>query len=401
MNPDRPASESRRPSNDRSPAEPNVPLRIALISRRYPPLIGGAEKVLSYLAPALANEGANVVVLTARVGDAPRFEQNGEGLSIVRLPTVSARFVGTLVYMNSLKKWLARNRVDLAYVSMLKHDAFSTIAAGRARGFPVVLRPEGAGETGDVAWQGWGRFGKTIARRCRTADAFVAVSESIERELIAAGYDPARIVSLPNGVPVPNEPWRPRIGWSDRPKAVFVGRLAPEKDLETLLLAWKLVVEKRPGAFLEMVGEGPERPRLEAAIGRLGLAESATLAGASDNPTDRLRNADLFTLSSYEEGMSIALLEAMAVGIPIVATAIPGNRRLIEHLTHGRLAPPRDPLALAGAILDQWADFDRAAATARAARERVVREFSIERMARDHLAFFRRLLARGRTETNG
>lgn len=99
--------------------------------------------------------------------------------------------------------------------------------------------------------------------------------------------------------------------------------------------------------------------------------------------------------------MSIALLEAMAVGIPIVATAIPGNRRLIEHLTHGRLAPPRDPLALAGAILDQWADFDRAAATARAARERVVREFSIERMARDHLAFFRRLLARGRTETNG
>ena len=181
------------------------PLRIALISRRYPPEIGGAEKVLSYLALALAKEGSNVVVLTSRPHGTPHFEQDGEGLSIVRLPTIAARFLGTILYMKSLKKWLALNRIDIAYVSMLKHDAFVAVAMGKKRGFPVILRPEGAGATGDVAWQGWGRFGKTIAERCRRADAFVSISEPVARELIDAGYDPKRIVSLPNGVPIPVE----------------------------------------------------------------------------------------------------------------------------------------------------------------------------------------------------
>ena len=79
--------------------------------------------------------------------------------------------------------------------------------------------------------------------------------------------------------------------------------------------------------------------------------------------------------------MSIALLEAMALGIPLVASAIPGNRRLVSRLKHGRLAPPGDPEALARAIVDQWADFDRAFHMSRAARSRVEQEFSIAAVA--------------------
>ena len=75
--------------------------------------------------------------------------------------------------------------------------------------------------------------------------------------------------------------------------------------------------------------------------------------------------------------MSIALLEAMALGIPLVASSIPGNRRLVSDFKHGRLAPPRDPTALARAIVDQWNDFDRAFHMSRAARGRVLNEFSI------------------------
>jgi glycosyltransferase involved in cell wall biosynthesis len=370
-------------------------VKLALVTRRYPPLLGGAEKVLSYLAPALAREGAEVTVLTARgAGLAPReeVEVHGGRLTVVRLATSRARFVGTWLYMRELRRWFERNPVDLAYVSMLKHDAYVAVGSGRRLGFPVVLRPEGAGATGDLAWQAWGRFGRAIGRRCREADAVVAISRAIAEELTAAGYDPSRIVSLPNGVPVPDEPWRRRHDGREAPRAVFVGRLAPEKGLRTLVRAWPIVRAVYPEARLTLVGEGPERPALEALIAELGLADAVDLPGASPDPGHFLRAADLFVLPSLEEGMSIALLEAMALGIPLVASEIPGNRSLVTDREHGRLAPPGDPEALAGAILDQWAAPDRAAEMAAAARRRVVEGYSIEAVARRHLTLFRSLI---------
>jgi len=365
-------------------------LKIVLITRRYPPLIGGAEKVLSYLAPALAEQGAEVTVVTSAIpGMRPSLDPP---VPVVRLPTVAARFVGTWLYMRNLRRWLDRHPVDLAYVSMLKHDAYVAVGAGRRRGFPVVLRPEGAGATGDLAWQSWGRGGRAIGRRCRGADAVVAISPAVRAELLAAGYDPARIVDLPNGVPVPAGPWAPRPGWREAPRAAFVGRLAPEKGLGALVEAWPIVRRAHPGARLALIGEGPERPSLEGLIGRLGLLGAVELPGLSPDPAADLRAADLFVLPSREEGMSIALLEAMALGVPAVASAIPGNAAILADGVHGRLTPPDDPAALARAILDQWADPDRAAAMAGAARRRVIEGYSIEAVARGHMDLFRRLI---------
>ena len=373
-------------------------MKITLISRRYPPLIGGAEKVLSYLAPALAAEGAEVTVLTARptgldLPETETYESHGTAtkgrLTVVRLDTSRLRFVGTWLYMRNLRRWLAENPPDLAYVSMLKHDAYVTVGEGLRGGFPVVLRPEGAGATGDVAWQSWGRFGRSIAGRCKLANAFVSISAAVTDELTRAGYDPSKVHAIPNGVPVPDPPWQRRTGWREAPRATFVGRLAPEKGLDTLLDAWPAVLSSFPTARLTLVGEGPERPALEARVARLGLAGAVEMPGVSDDPTQALRGADLFILPSREEGMSIALLEAMALGVPIVATSIPGNRRLLHEFKHGRLAPPDDPAALARVVTDQWSHFDRAFHMTRAARRRVQEEFSIRSMARRHLELFR------------
>jgi glycosyltransferase involved in cell wall biosynthesis len=90
--------------------------------------------------------------------------------------------------------------------------------------------------------------------------------------------------------------------------------------------------------------------------------------------------------------MSVALLEAMALGIPAVASSIPGNRRILSDFKHGRLAPVDDSAGLAEVILQQWTDFDRAYHMSRAARSRVEREYSIAAVARKHLELFRRLI---------
>jgi glycosyltransferase involved in cell wall biosynthesis len=399
-------------------------MRLALVTRRYPPLIGGAEKVLSYLAAALAAEGAEVTVLTSRMpslslpasAEVP-VEGSSAGsrgrLTVERLATSRLRFWGTWLYMRNLGRWFRRNPVDLAYVSMLKHDAYVAVEAGRRLGFPVVLRPEGAGATGDIAWQSWGNFGRKIGRRCRQADAFVAISKAIEAELRGAwhagtmrasrrvdtaGRAPAepRIVSIPNGVPVPPAPWQRRSDWRAAPRAAFVGRLAPEKGLDTLVDAWPAVRAAHPGARLILIGEGPERPALEARARALGLApgpgQAVEMPGAAADATAALRDADLFVLPSREEGMSIALLEAMALGIPLVASSIPGNRRIVSDFKHGRLAPPDDPQGLARIINEQWANFDRAFHMSRAARSRVEQEFSIRIVARKHLQLFSSLV---------
>jgi glycosyltransferase involved in cell wall biosynthesis len=403
-------------------------MRLALVTRRYPPLIGGAEKILSYLAAALAAEGAEVTVLTSRMPglglpareEVPVEAGAGRGksprgrLTVERLSTSRLRFWGTWLYMRNLGRWFDRNPVDLAYVSMLKHDAFVAVEAGRRLGFPVVLRPEGAGATGDIAWQSWGRFGRKIGRRCRDASAFVAISKAIEAELNDAWVNGTmraaeasrrsaggpRIVSIPNGVPVPSVPWQRRPDWRVSPRAAFVGRLAPEKGLDTLIDAWPAVRAAHPGARLTLIGEGPERPALEARARNLGLTlgpgQAVELPGIAADPVAALRDADLFVLPSREEGMSIALLEAMALGIPLVASSIAGNRRIVGDFKHGRLAPPDDPGGLARVIIEQWTSFDRAFHMSRAARGRVEQEFSIRSVARRHIELFSNLIGSGR-----
>jgi len=384
------------------------PPRLVLVTRRFWPLVGGAERMMAGLGADLAARGFPVTLLTARWQTDWPAEITYRGVPVVRLPHPPQRFWGTLRYMQALARWLRRHpaRCDLVYVSMLKHDAYAAIRAVGRR-VPVVLRAEGAGRTGDCLWQLDATCGRRIKYRTMEADALVAPSRAIERELKAAGFPRSRIHYLPNGVAVPpaREPGDrvaarvalaavdPALNPPDwAPLAVYAGRLHEAKGLADLVAAWEAIVGRWPNARLCLAGEGPLRETLAEQIEVRGLDGRVVLAGTFDQVDELLAAADLFVLPSHQEGMSLALLEAMAAGLPIVATDIPGNRDLLAADRHALLVPPGDPAALAAAIGRLLDEPELAAELGAAARDRVAGEFSLAKCVQEHVALFERLL---------
>jgi len=174
-------------------------------------------------------------------------------------------------------------------------------------------------------------------------------------------------------------------GETRRPAAILaIGRLVPKKGFDTLIRA---VADLEPGAAeLTIVGEGPERPRLKALAGELGVARRVRFHGAAGHARvpQQLARADLFALPSHpvpdgdRDGIPVALIEAMAAGVPVIAGDLPAIRELVEHERTGLLADGTDPARVAGAIRRLLGDLQLRRRLARAARERVEAEFSAE-----------------------
>ncbi|MBI1322916.1 glycosyltransferase [bacterium] len=376
------------------------PLELTMISRRFPPQIGGAEKVMRNFSDAFATMGHRVTVLTSAdpaEGIRPTVDHShateAVNPAVVRLPYNGIRFVGTALYMRSLRRWLRRNPPQVVYVSMLKHDAYVATRWCKAAGVPIVLRPEGAGPTGDMAWQSRDRFGAKIREATQNADGFVALSERIRDDLIDSGYDSNRIHLIPNGVPIPEREWKPA-GNEITPEVVFVGRLAFEKGIDRLLAAWPLVLRDVPGARLNLIGEGVELASLKSQVSTLGISGSVRFSGARQDVQEILAHSGVFVLPSREEGLSIALLEAMALGIPVVVSDIPGNATLVQPDATGQIVDADSPRDLAGAIVAALKQSPRILNLAQTGRSLVADRFSIRSAADRHIALFRDLIKR-------
>jgi glycosyltransferase involved in cell wall biosynthesis len=382
---------------ERAVSEPR-PLQILLVSRRYPPQIGGAERVMANMAEALADLGHRVTVISSAsaedgikaTADPFGAGAQAENLRVIRLYYSGRKVVGTFGYMWRLCRWICRNRPDVVYVSMLKQDALAAAWASSRCKIPILLRPEGAGLTGDMAWQKRHWMGRLVRFFCRKADGLVALSPAIRQELLAAGYAEGRISEIANGVAIPQEKWRaPALPC---PLAVFVGRLAQEKGLDTLVRAWVMVVKQLPDARLRLIGAGPMESRLGQLADELSVLQSIEFAGARSDVEAELRGASCFVLPSREEGLSMALLEAMALGMPVVVTDIPGNRTLVSDGETGLLSPVDKPEAMTEQIVRSLGGSPEIMKMAEQGRELVASRFSIEAVAREHVALMRRLI---------
>jgi glycosyltransferase involved in cell wall biosynthesis len=378
------------------------PLRLALITRRFWPLMGGAEVVMANLGVEFRRMGHQVILLTAQWEPEWPVDLVHREVPVHRLHNPRQRGWGTWRYMAALRHWLRTHheQLDAVFVSMLKHDAYVAVRTLRDTSCRVILRAEGGGETGDCHWQQHARFGRRIRRVCQSADAIIAPSPAIRDELLGAEYASERVHFVANGVP----PAPPRddnrqaaartelaeANWDlhvpqDEPLALYTGRLHQDKGLLDLVDAWRIVVRSHPHARLWLVGEGPLREQLYQCISDLDLRRNVLLPGVFDDVSGLLAAANLFVLPSYQEGMSISLLEAMAAQLACVASDIPGNRQLIVDQRHGLLVPPRRPDELAQAILALIANPLRCRQLGAAAARQVTENFSVAQAAQAHL----------------
>ncbi|MDH7568016.1 MAG: glycosyltransferase [Armatimonadota bacterium] len=265
------------------------------------------------------------------------------------------------------------------------HEAYAPIIARCAR---VPVRVETIHNA--TAWRSLGHPLVHAARR-RCVTRYVAVSDGLRSQLVGDGILPAAsVVALPNGVSVgPSLLSRPL----RNPITIgTVARFDREKGLEFLLDAFASLRPSYPGARLLLVGDGPSRSALAAHIAALGLNGAVILPGYVADTRAFLRRMDLFVLPSLDETFGLALAEAMAEGVPVVASDLPGPASLCGHEREGLLVPPGDAAAIADACRRLLDDPNLRARLTHAAYNRVKSEFSLERTREAHRELYLSLL---------
>ena len=324
--------------------------RIAMILHGYLPQIGGAEKVTAELAEGLADRGFDVHVL-ARGTRATIVEDTIRGVKIHRIPARGPKYMAAAMTSILSLARLKRLQPDLVHAHTLLSPSLIATAYKRiVRRVPllVTIHRGGAAPYGEVArhqakWTGRRRL-KLLGREL---DRFLAVSVEIERELRTLPGVSPKVILMENGVdPDKIKPLghqeraglRRSLEFPDGPVVLFVGRLSPEKRVSLLLDIWPELRTQYPPATLCIIGDGPEADELKARAG-----EGVQFAGIPRDVIPYLQAGDIFILPSVAEGMSIAMLEAMAAGLPVVATDVGGASQVVTDKYNGFLIKPDDP----------------------------------------------------------
>lgn len=226
----------------------------------------------------------------------------------------------------------------------------------------------------------------------------IAISEAVKQAILARNdVPPERVIVVPNGLSIeplddaePVAALRERLGLPvGVPLVACVARLAPEKDIKTLVAAMASVTARLPEAICAIAGEGTERAALERQISQLGLGRNVKLLGYRTDARDLICAADLFVLPSLAEPFGLVLLEAMAMGKPVVATRAGGPCEIVCENETGLLTPPGDSAAMANAIEQLLSDPHAACEMGRRGRARFVERFTADRMAQAMVDVYR------------
>ena len=378
-------------------------LHILMVSPQFYPMVGGYERQAQRLSAALVKRGLAVTVVAERRQKTWARYELIDMVPVERLNCIYKPKLHTISAATALGTYLWRNRhtYNVVHVHQYGWPAGIAVLVSNFAGRPVVLKVTNTG-----AWGVLARTSRTVEKHVlrpllRRIDAWVATSQQGARELQEFGVPSDRVWMIPNGIDTAEyapacESERMRIRRSFdldyQPVCLFVGRLDPQKNVTGLITAWRSVVQAIPDSRLLIAGHGSQSSLIAAMVEDLGLSESVRLLGYIEAPLRLYQAADVFVLPSLHEGLSNALLEAMACGLPVVGTRVSGTEDLLADGKCGHLVEPGDEAALAQAIIDLLTHSKERLRKSIEARSRIEAEYSIESVADRYVNLYSRLV---------
>lgn len=369
-------------------------MRVLAFSDFAPPETnGGVERTLDEIYGRMSRKHRTVidVVTLAGGGLAPREDHNG--YSIHRAPRLPLERLTGMQIAVSPPIWkrgferARQSRPDVIHAhTLFFHSSLVAASLARLLRIPLVLTVHlgSAGALPQPQQAAVGLYERTVGRSLlSSARRIICVSNDVATHVASIGASSDRITVIPNGVDT--QRFRPADRASTaRPVVVCVGRLIANKGQQHLLEAAEHLKCEGFSFELRFAGDGPQRQRLQEDAERRGLQGMVRFLGERHDISDILREADIFVRPSLTEGMSLAVLEAMATGLPPVVTAVSGSRELVEHGVSGLIVPPADSRAIAEALRTLFSDASLGPRLGGAARERA-QQFSWDRVAEDTL----------------
>lgn len=392
--------------------------RICLLTETYHPVVGGGETQARTLAEGLASRGFDVFVITRQSGaELPRRERVGS-VSVHRIGPVGPAHLKKwgLLFSTWLPLLRLRREYDLLFVSGFRILGIPAVLAGKLLGKITILKADSLGEmSGEFFAAGLARlrlqpsslpFRLFLHARnfvLRRADGFVAISNVIAGELTANGISPQKIRHIPNSVdasrfcPVDEKrkaALRQKFDLPVRARVViYTGRLVSYKGLPTLLRAWNEIQAGHDGVYLLLVGSGGLdihncESELRQYVRENRLQDSVCFTGNVQNVHEYLQAADVFAFPTENEAFGISLIEALACGLPAVATSIGGVKNILSHAVNGLVIPPKDHEALVQALDRLLSDRSLAARLGRAGRQTVHEKYASPQVIQQYIDLF-------------
>lgn len=347
---------------------------------------GGVERVMMNLARGLLDRGVEVDMVLGRA-EGPLLPLVPQAARIVDLKVTRMHRA-----LPGLVRYLRRERPRAVLAALDHANAVALLARALAR-VPSKVVVSVHFDTSQVVARARNFRDRSVRIWTRLlyprADAVVAVSQGVAEDLIQrTGLPREKVRVIYNPVVTPEiflwaeeDPGHPWFAPGSPPVILGVGRLAKQKDFSTLIRAFARVRAVRPARLL-ILGEGEERAELERLVRELGVTEDVALPGFTANPYAFMKRAAVFVLSSRWEGLGIVLIEALALGRPVVATDCPsGPAEILEGGRWGRLVPMGDEEALAQAILEA---LDEPGAPP-GAQERMQERFGLDRVVEQYM----------------
>ncbi len=354
---------------------------------------GGAEMLLPSLIRGGAPEYSYSVGYFLPWKDALVPELQAMGVLVDRFTARGP--IGMMAQVPAVARFVRRNRFDLIHAHLPLAGVVGRLA-GRLASVPVVYTEHNLQERYHPLTRGLN------SRTWRFQSAVIAVSGEVEESARRQNGSAVPIYVVRNGIEIPPEiesnasRERVRRDLGIGPAAPVVGTVAvfrTQKRLDNWLTAAAAIAREVPDVHFLLVGDGPVRGELEQSVLSLGIADRVHFAGLTDDVPRYLGAMDVYLMSSEFEGLPLALLEAMAAGLPVVATAVGGIPEVVDHEVSGFLVRPGDTIALAGSVVRLLEGHRLAKSIGKTGRMVVEDRFGIQRMARELEAVYRGVTA--------